>query len=632
MLVPLCIVAALAVAIAVGLRASSGLRGYVGGESLWTKSQKAGVVALNRFAVTAHPADFRAYEASRAIPEADRLARLELARPDADVALAAAHLVDGGNHPDDAADMAWLARRFGGNAYLRRAVDIWATADTMRDRLHERALVLRTAVERSDTGVVVRATLDSIAVLDARLTVLERDFSSTLADAGRWLHRAILGGTVLLGLLLALVGAVAIGRVARGERRAFLIAQQRDAERLASERALRERDEQLRQAQKMEAVGRLAGGVAHDFNNLLMVMRGNLELALEDARGQEVLTEDIAEVKRAVDRAAALTAQLLTFSRQRSPDLRVLHVPALLDGARPLIVRALGPGVRLVVDAASDLPAVLGDAGQLDQVLLNLAVNARDAMPDGGTLRVRASRRFGAPSRHGAAGAVTAAPAEWVVIEVTDSGHGIPAEIRERIFEPFFTTKEVGKGTGLGLATAYGIMAGLGGAIDVREGEFGGTTFTLWLQPTDEAEAVESREAEAAPAAADAGRVLVVEDQPEVRRLTCRILERAGYAVIEAANGREALDLVANVPGTIDLILTDLVMPDIGGRALADALRERGTPRPILFMSGYTPDLEPPRDAFGRPAELLAKPFSTESLLVRVREAIEHGRADEAAT
>jgi two-component system cell cycle sensor histidine kinase/response regulator CckA len=259
-------------------------------------------------------------------------------------------------------------------------------------------------------------------------------------------------------------------------------------------------------------------------------------------------------------------------------------------------------------------------------VLLNLAVNARDAMPEGGTIRLRGRRRFGQPARVGSATVRTDAPADWVTLEVTDSGPGIPPEIRERIFEPFFTTKEVGKGTGLGLATAYGIMAGLGGAIDVDAGEFGGTTFTLWLPPTEQPAA--DQRLPVAPTVLDLeGRILIVEDQHEVRRLTARILQRAGFTVEEVSNGREALELLARAPGMYDLVVSDVVMPDVGGRALAERLRQLGTPLPMIFISGYTPDLEPLVDPFGRTCEVLLKPFRAEDLVERVRNELARARS-----
>ncbi len=644
MLVPLLVAAGLVGVIVLGLRAADGVRGFVGGESLWTKSQKAGVAALTRYAITEHPGDFVAYERSRAVPEADRLARLEFQQPEPDREVAAAALIRGGNHPRDADAMAWLFANFRWERHLAQALEVWSQGDVVRDRIHAQALQLRAVIERDSSLIPadsiaalaerraerIRAIVDTITVLDAAATQLESEFSATIGAGGRWLRDTLVVGTVLIGLVLAAIGAVAIGRLSREERRTFALAQQRDAERLAAERTLREREEQLRQSQKMEAVGRLAGGIAHDFNNLLMVMRGNLELARETVAHDPEAAEDLLEISRAVDRAAALTSQLLTFSRQKVPELRVLRLHEVVESSRRMLARVLGAEVRLDVDVPPDLPPVLADGGQLEQVLLNLAVNARDAMPEGGTLRLRGMTRFGLPARVGPGTVVSDVPADWVVLEVTDSGVGIPPELYERVFEPFFTTKEVGKGTGLGLATAYGIMAGIGGAIDVAPGEFGGTTFTLWLPPT-EVRPDETRPVTVEYAVANAGRILVVEDQPEVRRLTTRILERAGYVVTEAAHGREALALLAQSGRAIDLVISDVVMPEVGGRALAETLRRDARPVPMIFISGYTPDLEPLQDPFGEPAEVLLKPFRAADLLARVQQELARTRPDVAA-
>jgi two-component system cell cycle sensor histidine kinase/response regulator CckA len=354
----------------------------------------------------------------------------------------------------------------------------------------------------------------------------------------------------------------------------------------------RQLEERLRQAQKMEAVGRLAGGVAHDFNNVLTAVRSYSELLLDDLGDDPALAPlaaDVEEIRRAVDRAAALTRQLLAFSRKQVVTPRRLDVPQVIAGLEPMLRRLTPESITLeIVPPPRDEPApVVADVGQLEQIVLNLCVNARDAMPHGGTLRVE-TRPLVVRDGH-----------EWVAIVVRDTGIGMDEATRERIFEPFFTTKAQGKGTGLGLATVYGIVEQAHGLLEVQSEVGAGTTFTVLLRRDDAGEPPDGvgRHAEGAGVAAPGGptspdpatrTILVVEDEDAVRTSLRRILVRQGYHVLEARNGADALRVVAGHLDAIDLVLTDVVMPEMGGRELAEWIAGARPEARVVFMSGYT--------------------------------------------
>jgi len=381
--------------------------------------------------------------------------------------------------------------------------------------------------------------------------------------------------------------------------------------------ASRQTEEQLRQAQKMEAVGRLAGGIAHDFNNLITVMRGFSELALEELSGNSRLSDDITQVKAAADRAAELTARLLTFSRKQVLMPRVVDPGALIRGIETMLRRVIGEDIDVVVDLADDTGRIMADSGQVEQVMMNLAVNARDAMPRGGTLRISSSNQ-----------AVSAgvdpefpglASGDYVRLRVSDTGHGMDRETMSRLFEPFFTTKEPGKGTGMGLSTVYGIVTQSGGRIYCTSAPGEGTAFTIFfprlLGPVPEPVRAEPRR----QAAHGTERVLLVEDEAPVRDYARRVLENGGYEVLEAGNGESALRIATAERGTIHLLLTDVVMPGMGGPELSSRVTGLRPSIRTLFMSGYgRPALER-RGALSGATPLLGKPFDETGLLSAVR-------------
>jgi len=390
-------------------------------------------------------------------------------------------------------------------------------------------------------------------------------------------------------------------------------------------------EEQLAQAQKMEAIGRLAGGIAHDFNNLLTAISGHVELLLEQLAHGDPLREDLVEIRAATTRAVDLTRQLLAFSRRQVLRPRIVQLSSIIEEMANLLRRLIGEDIRLVLDSDPQLGYVWADPGQLGQVLLNLVVNARDAMPEGGTLSIRAENTDTASGL--VPGEPEPGPGPFVVLTVADTGIGMSREVQEKIFEPFFTTKEPGKGTGLGLATVYGIVKQSGGHIAVESEPGQGTTFRIFL-PRVEAPAADaashddSTAAEAARREQVRGTILLVEDENAVRILVRKVLQRCGYTVLEAANGPDALRISAGHDEPIDLLLTDVVMPDMSGRELADRLLERNPGLRVLFMSGYTADAIHTQGVLAPDASFLEKPFLPDVLVRKVREVLEAPAGD----
>ena len=382
-------------------------------------------------------------------------------------------------------------------------------------------------------------------------------------------------------------------------------------DRRAAEEALRQSEAQLRQAQKMEAVGRLAGGVAHDFNNLLTVITGRTQLLLAQIGADAASRRELELIEQTADRAGSLTKQLLTFSRKQVMQPTRLDLNTVVAAFASLLRRLIGEDIELTLRATPDLPPVHADAAQLEQVVVNLIVNARDAMPRGGRLTIST----GALKTTGLA-SDPVPPGEWLTLAVSDTGHGIEPERQALVFEPFFTTKAPGKGTGLGLSIVYGIVEQSGGRIALESEPGEGTTFTVYLPVAGERTAgVVARSAPAPTRGHET--VLLVEDEPEVRRLTREILEMHGYAVLEAADGAAALQTAREHRGSIDLLLTDVVMPGLRGQEVAQALAATGRRPRVLYISGY-PDLGGADSAISDHA-LLAKPFAPAQLARKVR-------------
>jgi len=383
---------------------------------------------------------------------------------------------------------------------------------------------------------------------------------------------------------------------------------------------------QLVEAKRLESVGRLAGGVAHDFNNLLTAITGYTEMLLSDVEPGGEMHTDLLEIRNAAARATGLTRQLLAFSRRQVLQPRVLNLNATIRGLERMFRRLLREDVRLKVELDPAAGHVRADPAQVEQVLLNLAVNARDAMPAGGTLRITTRAAVVGPADGLCVPPVNVRPGRYVVISASDTGEGIAPEVLPQIFEPFFTTKPAGLGTGLGLATVYGIINQSGGTVWAESEPGRGATFHVYLPATDELPgAVAATARPPRTSAAGTGTVLLVDDDAAVRTFVRTVLSGAGYRVMEAADGAQALHVAGECGAAVDLLLTDVVMPRMGGRDLADEVARRWPGLPTLFMSGYTDDALADHGVLDPTVMLLEKPFSREALLDHVREALARG-------
>jgi PAS domain S-box-containing protein len=376
----------------------------------------------------------------------------------------------------------------------------------------------------------------------------------------------------------------------------------------------------LRQAQKMESIGRLAGGVAHDFNNLLTVISGNVSFAMMDLQRQDPLYESMNEISRAVDSAATLTRQLLAFSRKQVIDPRVLNLNTLVERLQKMLTRLLGEDIELRAVLSESLGQVRVDPGQVEQVIVNLAVNARDAMPDGGSLTLETANVTldEAFCRDRGLGQ----PGEFVMLSVADSGCGMDEETKSHLFEPFFTTKEQGKGTGLGLATVYGVVTQNKGAVDVSSEPDRGTCFKIYLPRVDaEPENLQNTQLTRLPRGGET--IILVEDEDMVREVAVRLLKRQGYRVHAYANGGEAMMAAGELREDFHLLITDVVMPGINGRVLAKNLQALRPAMKVLFTSGYTGDVIVHHGMLEQGIEFISKPYTLEQLAKRVREVLD---------
>jgi PAS domain S-box-containing protein len=382
----------------------------------------------------------------------------------------------------------------------------------------------------------------------------------------------------------------------------------------------RKLEAQLAQAHRLESLGNLAGGVAHDFNNLMSIVLSYAMLMLEGLKPGDPFWADVEEIRKAAERASELTRQLLAFSRKQILEPRPVKLTAVLQGMERMLGRLLREDIALSLELAPDLGVVLADQGQLEQVIMNLAVNARDAMPEGGRLTFRAANvELPGSSFRGPHGLD---PGRYVILTVTDTGHGMDAATRARIFEPFFTTKPKGQGTGLGLATTFGIVRQTGGHVSVESEVGKGTTFTIYLPRTDQA--LRPRTFLSGHASLTGSEtILLVEDETQVRTVARSILTRAGYQVLEAANGEEALRIMTGEAPAIDLLLTDVVMPGMGGRELGERMSGLMPGLKVLYMSGYTDDAIVHHGVLEAGISLYQKPVTPHGLLRKLREVLD---------
>ncbi|HEX4760121.1 MAG TPA: PAS domain S-box protein [Thermoleophilaceae bacterium] len=374
---------------------------------------------------------------------------------------------------------------------------------------------------------------------------------------------------------------------------------------------------QLHQSQRLETVGKLAGGVAHDFNNLLAVILNYADYLKDEVADNQDAAEGLEEIRRAAERGAALTGRLLAFSRRDSGRPEVVELPRVVGDVRRLLERTMGKTVELEIETEDDLPAVTADVHQLEQVILNLAINARDAMPEGGRLQIELSQLEldDAEARR----RTDAKPGRYALIKVTDTGVGMEPEVAQHAFDPFFTTKPAGEGTGLGLAMVYGIVTSAGGHVTLDSRPYEGTTLAVHLPAAEVAAPVREDDAIPVPPVARGQKILVVDDEDAVRRITARILSRHGYEVVEAAGGEEALRIYHAMEERPALVLTDVAMPRVSGVELAGKLNgDSGPPPPVIFMSGYSGRQAPDPAALQSAAGFLQKPFGASALLSEV--------------
>jgi signal transduction histidine kinase len=413
-----------------------------------------------------------------------------------------------------------------------------------------------------------------------------------------------------------------LARLAPAIERELREAQSRVARKTA-EAALRLSEAQLHQAQKLEAVGRLAAGIAHDFNNILTVITGHSELLLRQLADDDPRRKNAEQIEKSAFFAAGLTRQLLTFSRKQVIEPRVLNPNKVVLNVEKMLRRLIGEDIELytVLDPAAG--NIKADPVQIEQVIMNLAVNARDAMPKGGKLTVTTANI--SPDEYHLEHFPDLSPGDYVMLAVTDTGTGMSKEVKAHLFEPFFTTKPAGKGTGLGLATCFGIIKQNGGHINLDSESGRGTTFKIYFPQVQSG--LEPAYAPTQPAAVAGGceMVLLVEDEPGVRELAASILREKGYTVLEAANGEEGLRLARQHEGKIDLVLTDVVMPVMGGKEMADNLRASYPDTKVLFTSGYTEDTIGPHGVLRPGIVFLQKPYVRATLARKVREVLDEG-------
>lgn len=395
-------------------------------------------------------------------------------------------------------------------------------------------------------------------------------------------------------------------------------------ERKNAEAELHERDLQLRHAQKMEAMGRLSGGIAHDFNNLLQAIQGFTDLTLSSFALPAEAQSNLREVVEATNKASKLVRQLLMFSRREEGEFRALDLPKLIEDLGNLLRRLIGANIELSVHAAADTPGIWGDDGAIEQVLVNLCVNARDAMPEGGKISIRLGKGRIDEADRVAHPWVTAGEAAY--ISVQDTGHGIPFEIQERIFEPFFTTKDASAGTGLGLATVYAIVQQHGGMLRVESAPGRGTEFRCWFPKTGKVPPEPESLPEPAPSEAAHGVVLLVEDDTLVQQLAVRILAGAGYEVLVASDGEAAMRIYEEERSRIEAVVLDIVMPKMGGKEVCETLRRSDPHLPVLFTTGYSHETIDGDTENHHGISVLRKPYRPNELLAAVQRLLTHAR------
>lgn len=428
----------------------------------------------------------------------------------------------------------------------------------------------------------------------------------------------ILSGTIEEEEAVAAMRAGASDYIMKGNVTRLLPAIERELREAQVRRKARALEEQFRQAQKMEAIGRLAGGVAHDFNNLLTAILGNCHFLLDSLDRADPRRNDVEDIKASGERAASLTRQLLAFSRKQLLAPRVIDLNVVIAGMDRLLRRLIGEDIDLITAPGNPLGAVKADPGQIEQVIMNLAVNARDAMPEGGKLIIATNNEVLVDSIAG--GQPEVKPGAYVTLSITDTGHGMDEEVLSQLFEPFFTTKELGRGTGLGLSTVFGIVNQSSGFILVSSAPGKGTKFKAYFPQVVESAEPIGAAPEPIPSLRGAETILLVEDDESVRQLVHRVLTSYGYSVSATKDGAEAILACERHKGPIDLMVTDVVMPLMSGGELAEGILKSRPELKVLFVSGYPDKVISPMGVRKPGIDFLQKPFTPESLALKVRE------------
>jgi PAS domain S-box-containing protein len=712
--VVLCLVVAILVALSYqAFEAVSAARAYVGGEARWSSSQKDAVYYLEHYAITRDTSEYNAFLAALAVPQGDRMARLELDRATPDWAKVRQGFLQGKVHPDDVQRMATLYRRFHTLPFLRNAIAYWVQGDSLIAELQQAGAELHAELQRRRPDrSQVAATRVKIHDLNEALSVLEVAFAAAIGEGAR--VAGVVGYVIIAVTALLLLVVIGLSewrsvRNAQKVERAILESELRHRELVehanigivrssadgvllqvnpAMARLLGYRDEadflsrrsahriyrnpadrdrvldhfatgeshgefefellkrdgdillvkararaihgpdgvlegletfvedvtgqraleaQLRQSQKMEAVGQLTGGIAHDFNNLLSVITSTAQLAEESLVDDiEGAREELQEIRSAAGRGADMIRKLLAFSRTRQLHFRPYQLSDLVAASTDVLRRLLPEHIQIQLEAPALPSHVRTEPAALEQILLNLATNARDAMPGGGVLGITVTM----VARH------ETGDGPWVLLLVEDSGVGMDAAVRERLYEPFFTTKQPGQGTGLGMTMVYGLVKQHGGVMEVESVPGAGTRVRLYFPlALPDPQRLPAGTARPVPGS---GTILLVEDEAALRRAAQRLLERNGYRVLAAVHGEEAIGVYFRHAGSIDLVLSDVVMPHMSGGQLYNALRAQAETVPFIFMSGYIGEeghnlLELPE---GVP--LLPKPWGVDDLLHRV--------------
>ncbi|OGS01572.1 MAG: hypothetical protein A3G41_06220, partial [Elusimicrobia bacterium RIFCSPLOWO2_12_FULL_59_9] len=430
----------------------------------------------------------------------------------------------------------------------------------------------------------------------------------------------IVSGTIEPGAAVAAMKAGASDYIMKNDLTRLIPAVERELREARLRREAKRTEEQFRQAQKMESIGRLAGGVAHDFNNLLTAIMSYCTFLLADLGEKDPKRADVQEIEAAAQRAAALTRQLLLFSRRQVLEFKALDLNAVVVNLNRLLRRLISEDIELRT-VLGETSAIRSDAGAVEQVIMNLCVNARDAMPDGGTVTIETSNVI--LDQNAVRGQLDVQPGAYVMLSVSDTGMGMDDETLAHIFEPFFTTKEKDKGTGLGLSTVYGIVKQSGGCLSVESAPGRGATFRVYLPQIQETAGPAPAAAVAPGALGGKETILLVEDDDKVRDLSCRALTQQGYTVLKAQKGREALEICAKREERIDLMVTDVIMPQMSGEELAKRIHGLKPGIKLLFLSGYTENIIAHKGVLKPGIHFLQKPFTPSLLLQKVRQVLD---------